>query len=149
MGLICFPEKRSRGEEKRKVREDGWGVSSCLPSPLRFVAGLGCSGWSACPRMGVRAWGSPRLGGLPLLFFPFLLVGLRSWLAVFPARLFCGVFVFLACSVAGCQVASRLSSRSVSFPLFFSYYTIVLWFLVFFFGIFVGFFCADGWSIAR
>jgi hypothetical protein len=114
MGLICSSTQRSRGE-KRKEREDGWGVSSCRPSCLRFIAGLGCSGWS------VRAWGSPLLGSLPLLFFPFLLVGLRPWRLVFP-RLLCGVFVFLACSVAGCQVASRLSSRSVSFPLFFYNY---------------------------
>jgi hypothetical protein len=50
---------------------------------LLLVAGLGFSGWS------VRAWGLPLLGGLPLLFFPFLLVGLRPWRLLFPRRVFC------------------------------------------------------------
>jgi hypothetical protein len=121
---------------------------------LGLVSGVGVGlgvrlCWSACPRMGVRAWGLPLFGGLPLLLFPFLPVGVALLAALFPARLFCGVFVFLACSVAGCQVASRLSSRSVSFPLFFSYYTIVFRVYPVFFRYFYLCFCADSLSIAR
>jgi hypothetical protein len=96
-------------------------------------------GWSACPRMGVRAWGLPLLGGLPLLFFPCLAVGVALLAALFPSWLVCGVFVFLACLVAGCQVASRLSSRSVSFPLFFFYYTTFSWFCAMFLWFFLWF----------
>jgi hypothetical protein len=70
-GLICLPAQRSRGEKRREKRERVGGVFPPAVLPV-FVAGLGRSGWSACPRMGVRAWGSPLLGSLPLLFFPCL-----------------------------------------------------------------------------
>ena len=104
-------------------------VLSSLLRLSRLVFGLGvgrcgrgvCPFSVACPCCCSRSW---------------LLVGLRPWLAVFP-RLLCGVFVFLACLVAGCQAASHLSSRSVSFPLsIFLLYHIIMVLCYLFFGFF-------------
>jgi hypothetical protein len=75
-----------------------------------------------------RAWGSPLLGGLPLLFFPFLLVGLRPWRSVFPRLLWWAV-VFRA--LLGCWsrqvVLSPFLGCVCVLPFPFFNYIIVLW----------------------
>ena len=75
--------------------------------------------------------------------------GFRPWLRCSVCGL-CGVFVFLACSAAGrARSSSRLSSRSVSFPLLFFIIPHFYEFVPYFFGIFICLFCAEELSIAR